>query len=324
MLLDIFWLIFGLALVLAGASALTDGASALAKKWGMSDLTVGLTVVAFGTSAPELVISVTSAISGNAGLAIGNVVGSNIFNVCMIIGITALVRPIRVTKGVMAADLPLVILSALVLLVMGNARLLDGSPVNILSRVDGIILLMFFIIFMYHTFSSAKDADPDDPTAEEGGKMKEMKGWKAALYVVGGLAGLILGGDKFVEGASGIASCLGVSDAMIGLTIVAAGTSFPELATSITAAVKGKPGLAVGNVIGSNIFNIFMVLGCSATVRQLPFGSVGNVDLLVLAGSCLLFWLFGRYYKELLISRLEGAVLTACYIGYMAWLIASA
>lgn len=324
MLLDIFWLIFGLALVLAGASALTDGASALAKKWGMSDLTVGLTVVAFGTSAPELVISVTSAISGNAGLAIGNVVGSNIFNVCMIIGITALVRPIRVTKGVMAADLPLVILSALVLLVMGNARLLDGSPVNILSRVDGIILLMFFIIFMYHTFSSAKDADPDDPTAEEGGKMKEMKGWEAALYVVGGLAGLIFGGDKFVEGASGIASCLGVSDAMIGLTIVAAGTSFPELATSITAAVKGKPGLAVGNVIGSNIFNIFMVLGCSATVRQLPFGSVGNVDLLVLAGSCLLFWLFGRYYKELLISRLEGAVLTACYIGYMAWLIASA
>lgn len=325
MLLNIFFLILGLALILIGANALTDGASSLAKRWGMSDLAVGLTVVAFGTSAPELVISVMSAINGSAGLAIGNVVGSNIFNVCAIVGVTAMVAPIRVSKGVMAADIPLVILSALVLLAMGNSSLLDGASENILTRVDGIILLLFFAIFMYHTFASAKDADPaTDPTAVEAEKKKEMPVWKASLWVVAGLAGLIYGGDRFVAGASGIASGLGVSDAVIGLTIVAAGTSLPELATSVTAALKGKTGIALGNVIGSNIFNIFLVLGCSATVRPLPFGSVGNVDLLVLTVSCLLFWIFGRVYKERTITRPEGALLAACYVGYIAYLIITA
>lgn len=322
MILNIFFLILGLALILIGANALTDGASSLARRWGMSDLAVGLTVVAFGTSAPELVISVMSAINGNAGLAIGNVVGSNIFNVCAIVGITAMVTPIKVSKGVMTADIPLVILSALVLLAMGNATLLDNASENILTRVDGIILLIFFAIFMYHTFSSAKEADPvKDPTAIEAEKMKDMPMWKAGLWVAAGLAGLIYGGDRFVKGASGIASGLGVSDAIIGLTIVAAGTSLPELATSIAAALKGKTGIAIGNVIGSNIFNIFLVLGCSATVRPLPFGSVGNIDLLVLTGSCLLFWLFARVYKERTITRPEGALLTCIYLAYILYLV---
>lgn len=323
MLLNIFFLILGLALILIGANILTDGASALAKRWGMSDLVVGLTVVAFGTSAPELVISVMSSIEGNAGIAIGNVIGSNIFNICAIAGITAIVTPIKVTKNIISADIPLVILSALVLLVMGNSSLLDGSSQNILTRVDGIILLLFFIIFMYHTFAAAKEATPEEPASKEGAERKAMPMWKAVLWVIGGLAGLIYGGDRFVAGASGIASGLGVSDAVIGLTIVAAGTSLPELATSITAALKGKTGIAIGNVIGSNIFNIFLVLGCAATVRPLPFGTVGNVDLLVLTGSSLLFWLFSYVYKERTITRPEGALLTACYVAYMLYLILS-
>lgn len=323
MLLNIIFLIVGLVLILVGANMLTDGASAIAKKWGMSDLIVGLTIVAFGTSAPELVISVMSAIEGNAGIAIGNVVGSNIFNICAIVGITALVTPIKVSKGIMRADIPLVILSALVLLVMGNSSLLDGSE-NILTRVDGIILLLFFVIFMYHTFEEAKELKPAEADAAADEKIKPMKMWKAAVWVVGGLAGLIYGGDRFVAGASGLASALGVSDAVIGLTIVAAGTSLPELATSVTAALKGKTGIAIGNVIGSNIFNIFLVLGCSATVRELPFGSVGIVDLLVLTVSSFLFWIFGYVYKERTITRPEGAVLLACYLGYMVWIVAEA
>ena len=324
MLLDVVFLIVGLVLILVGANALTDGASSLAKRWGMSDLVVGLTVVAFGTSAPELVISVMSAAEGNAGLAIGNVVGSNIFNVCAIAGITAMVRPIKVTRGIMTADIPLVILSALVLLAMGNSKLLDGAGENMLTRVDGIILLLLFLVFMHHTFSSAKSGSADDPAAKDAEAKNKMPLWKSVVWVVAGLAGLIYGGDRFVAGASGIASGLGVSDAVIGLTIVAAGTSRPELATSVTAALKGNPGIALGNVIGSNIFNIFLVLGCAATVNPLPFGSVGNVDLLVLTGSCMLFWLFGYVYKNKTITRLEGGLLASVYIGYMVWLILNA
>lgn len=324
MILNIIFLIAGLVLILVGANALTDGASSVAKRWGMSDLVVGLTIVGFGTSTPELVISVMSAVEGNAGLAIGNVVGSNIFNVCAIIGVTSLVRPIVISKGIMTTDIPLVILSALVLLVMGNAVMLDGSRTNMLTRVDGVILLLFFLVFMHHTFSSAKAASPADPAAQGGESKKLMPMWKSSLWIIGGLAGLIYGGNRFVAGASGIAADLGVSDAVIGLTIVAAGTSLPELATSVTAALKGKTAIALGNVIGSNIFNIFLVLGCSATVRPLPFGTVGNVDLLILTASCLLFWVFGHLYKVRTITRWEGGVLVACYTGYAAWLVANA
>ena len=325
MLLNIIYLIIGLALILVGANILTDGASALAKKWGMSDLIVGLTIVAFGTSAPELVISIMSAAEGNSGIAIGNVDGSNIFNICAIIGITALVTPVKVSKGIMRTDIPLVILSALVLLVMGNNILLDGAQENILTRTNGIILLLFFAIFMYHTFNAAKNPtlnESDDDVDKS--PVKEMPLLKSIIWIVGGLAGLIFGGDLFVDGASGIASAMGVSDAVIGLTIVAIGTSLPELATSVTAALKGKTAIALGNVIGSNIFNIFLVLGCSATVSPLLFGSVGNVDLLVLTITSLLFWIFGYVYKERTITRIEGGLLLACYVAYMTYIVLTA
>ena len=317
MILNIVFLIAGLAFILVGANMLTDGASSIAKRWGLSELVIGLTVVAFGTSAPELVISIVSAINGSAELAIGNVVGSNIFNVLAIIGITAIFAPIKIERSIMTKDIPLVLLSALVLLAMGNAPLLDGASSRILSRVDGIVLLLFFTIFLRHTFSSAKSATPAESQEIERFKTKDMPLWKSILWVAIGLAGLIIGGDQFVNGASGIASGLGVSDAIIGLTIVAAGTS-------ITAAVKGKPGIALGNVIGSNIFNILLVLGCSATIRPLPFGGIGNFDLLVLTGACLLFWIFGWFFKQRTITRAEGIILATCYMAYVAYLVANA
>lgn len=323
MLLNIFFLLLGLGLILVGANALTDGASAMARRWGVSDLVIGLTVVAFGTSAPELAISIISAVNGSPAMAIGNVVGSNIFNVLVIIGVTAIFAPIKIQRSIMTNEIPLVILSALVLLTMGNGPLLDGAPRPMITRADGIILLFFFIIFMRYTFSQAK-SDTALASEPENAPVKAMPLWKAVIWVIGGLAGLVYGGDRFVAGASGIASAFGVSDAIIGLTIVAAGTSLPELATSVTAALKGKSGMAVGNVIGSNIFNIFLVLGATATIRPLDFGGIGNLDLLVLTGACLLFWLFGWFFKQRTITRIEGIALTLCYIAYILLLILQA
>lgn len=319
MLVDIIWLVVGLVLILGGANALTDGASAVASRLGVSDLVIGLTVVAFGTSAPELAISIISAASGSAPLAVGNIVGSNIFNVLVIIGVTALVRPIVVEKTVMTAEIPIMIVVSLIMLALGNSAWLNGSGTNMITRVDGIFLLLAFLLFMRRTFAMAKSDAPqaDEPAAKPG----KMPAWKAAVWIIGGLAALVWGGDRFVAGATGVARALGVSEAVIGLTIVAAGTSLPELATSVVAAVKGKPGLAVGNVIGSNIFNVFMVLGLTAVIKPLPFGSIGNYDLGTLVASSVLFWLFGWFYKKRTITRIEGAILAACYVAYTVFLL---
>lgn len=323
MILDIIYLVIGLALILLGANWLTDGSAAIAKRFGISDLVVGLTVVAFGTSAPELVISVMSALNGSAGLAIGNVVGSNIFNILVIIGITAMVKPIRVEKSVMTNELPLTLLSSVVLLAMGNAVILNGASESVLTRVDGILLLLFFAIFMRYTFAQAHALpEPEsDPAAQDVSQKPPMSTAKAIALVIAGLAGLVGGGNRFVAGASGIASGLGVSEAVIGLTIVAMGTSLPELAASIVAALKGKSDLAIGNVIGSCIFNAFFILGTAATISQLPFGTIGNVDLLTLCGASLLFLIFARVYRERTITRAEGALMTAGYVAYTTWLI---
>ena len=304
-------------MILVGANALTDGAAAVAKRFQISDLVIGLTIVAFGTSAPELVISVMAALGGSADMAIGNVVGSNVFNVLMIIGITALVMPIKVGQGTLSKEIPLVILASFALAFLGNDILLDGDTANIISRIDGLILLCFFLIFMRYTFAIARNGGDE----AEGEKIKEMPIWKSALFIVGGLAGLVFGGQFFVDGASGIASALGVSESTIGLTIVAGGTSLPELATSVTAALKKNSGIAIGNAIGSNLFNIFFVLGCSATISPLPMGGINNIDMLVLIGSAILFWLVGWFFKKRTITRVEGALLVVCYIAYTAFLI---
>lgn len=319
MIVNILILIGGLALILLGANGLTDGASSVAKKWGVSDLVIGLTIVAFGTSSPELVISLVSAIEGSAELAIGNVVGSNIFNILMIIGCVALVMPIKVEKSIMSKEIPLVILSAFALLFCANDIILNGEEANVISRIEGLLLILFFAIFMRYTFSIAKNGG-EDATEE----VKTMSGIKATLFIVGGLAGLIFGGQLFVDGASGIAKSMGVSESIIGLTIVAAGTSLPELATSIVAALKKNPGIAIGNVIGSNIFNTFLVLGCASTITPLPMGGINNVDILTMVGATVLFFIFGWLYKKRTITRIEGAIMIACYIAYTTYLVMQA
>lgn len=325
MWLDILLLLIGLALILFGANWLTDGASAVAKRWGVSDLVIGLTVVAFGTSAPELVISVVSAIHGSAGLAVGNVVGSNIFNVLVIIGCVAVLAPIKVDKGNMTNDIPLVILSSLALLVCANSMMLDGLPENVISRSEGLLLLLFFMIFMRYTFSIARNA-VNGAEAVDGADAdaKKIPLWKSALLIAAGLAGLIFGGEWFVDGASGVARGLNVSESVIGLTIVAAGTSLPELATSMVAALKKNTELAVGNVVGSCVFNVFMVLGVSAVIRPLRLGGIGNFDLLTLVLASVLFWFFGWQIRTRTITRVEGVLLLAVYVAYTSVLIYNA
>lgn len=316
MILDIVRLIGGLALILYGANWLTDGASAIARRLGVSDLVVGLTIVALGTSTPELVISVLAAVGGNAPMAVGNVVGSNIFNVLAIIGIVAIVKPIPICRSVMGEQLPWVLLTAAIVVATGLSPWLDGTPA-VVSRVEGIILLLLLVMFMRRTLLSARE----NPGSEAGGNTRQRKVWIACLMIAGGLGALIFGGDIFVDGASAIASLIGVSDAVIGLTIVAAGTSLPELATSVVAARKGSPDMAVGNVIGSCVLNIVLILGTAATITPLSFGGVGPLDMAVLGLSALLFWLTARCGGTRIITRLEGVLLFAVYVGYIALLV---
>lgn len=313
MVLLIAKFVVGLLLIIKGADWLTDGASDIARRFNVSSLVIGLTIVAFGTSAPELVVSVISAVKGQTDLAIGNVVGSNIFNSLAIVGATALICPVACSKGNIRYDVPLCLLASIVLFVMANDTLLDASN-DVISRSDGIVLLCFMAIFLSYSItlginSSNNAIDKKQSSTTHLGK--------AALLFVIGLAGLIIGGEWMVDGASGIAKCMGVSQSVIALTIVAAGTSFPELITSIVAARKGDTDMALGNVVGSNIFNIFFILGTSAIISPLHGGNIGIIDFLTLVFGAALIWVFcrfGRKYHR--ITRVEGAALTMCAIIY--------
>ena len=317
--MNILLLIGGLILILLGANGLTDGAASVAKRFHIPPIVIGLTIVAFGTSAPELTVSVSSAIKGSADIAIGNVVGSNIFNTLMIVGCTALFAPIVITRNTLRKEIPLCILSSIVLLICANDVFLDKAPENILNRVDGLLLLCFFVIFMGYTFAiasktvTATQTEQIEPsTIEEETEIKSLPWWKSILYIIGGLAALIFGGQLFVDGATGIARNLGVSESIIGLTLVAGGTSLPELATSI---------VAIGNVIGSNLFNIFFVLGCSASITPLHLSGITNFDLFTLVGSGILLWLFGLFFAKRTITRIEGGIMILCYVAYTVVLI---
>ena len=315
--MDILLLLGGLVLILIGANVLTDGSASVAKRFRIPNIVIGLTIVAFGTSAPELTVSVSSALKGSADIAIGNVVGSNIFNTLMIVGCTALFAPIVITQNTLRKEIPLCILSSIVLLICANDVLLNHAKTNVLSVTDGLLLLCFFVIFLGYTFAIASSGNPNEQEEE----IKVLPIWRSALYILGGLAGLIFGGQWFVDGASNIARNLGVSESVIGLTLVAGGTSLPELATSIVAALKKNPEMAIGNVIGSNLFNIFFVLGCSATITPLSLTGITNFDLLVLVGSGILLWLFGLFFAKRTITRIEGSILILCYIAYTVILI---
>ena len=312
MILLIAKFIVGLLLIIKGADWLTDGASDIARRFNVSSLVIGLTIVAFGTSAPELVVSVISAVKGQADLAIGNVVGSNIFNSLAIVGVTAIICPVACSKGNIRYDVPLSLLASVVLFVMANDTLLGASS-DVISRSDGIVLLCFMAIFMAYSItlginSSHDVVDKEQPAAPLG---------KSVLLFLVGLAGLIVGGEWMVDGASGIAAHMGVSQSIIALTIVAAGTSFPEMMTSIMAARKGDTDMALGNVVGSNIFNIFFILGTSATITPLQRGDIGMIDFITLVFGAALIWVFcrfGRKYHH--ITRLEGVVLAVCAVVY--------
>ena len=324
--MNILLLIGGLILILLGANGLTDGAASVAKRFRIPPIVIGLTIVAFGTSAPELTVSVSSALKGSADIAIGNVVGSNIFNTLMIVGCTALFAPIVITRNTLRKEIPLCILSSIVLLICANDVFLDKAPENILNRVDSLLLLCFFVIFMGYTFAIASkpvtmEQQAEHPVIEEETEIKSLPWWQSILYIIGGLAALIYGGQLFVDGATGIARNLGVSESIIGLTLVAGGTSLPELATSIVAALKKNPEIAIGNVIGSNLFNIFFVLGCSASITPLHLSGITNFDLFTLVGSGILLWLFGLFFAKRTNTRIEGAIMILCYVAYTVVLI---
>lgn len=316
--MNIVQLIGGLLLILVGANILTDGASSIAKRFNISTLVIGLTIVAFGTSAPELTVSVVSALKGSSDMAIGNVMGSNIFNTLMIVGCTAAIVPISMTKGTLSKEIPLCILASVVLFICANGVWIDHAPTNSINQSDGLLLLCFFLIFLGYTFAIAHNGESNEQPL-----IKQMPIWKAALFIIAGLVGLVYGGDFFVNGASNIARNLGVSESVIGLTLVAGGTSLPELATSIVAAIKKKPEMAIGNVIGSNLFNIFFVLGCSATIHPLKIQGINNVDFGVLIGSCVLLYFFGLFFKKRTVTRWEGIVMVLCYVAYTVYLIKS-
>ncbi|MEY4135141.1 MAG: hypothetical protein RL386_1491, partial [Bacteroidota bacterium] len=307
-------LVGGIALVVLGANLLVEGASSLAKKLKISDLVIGLTVVAFGTSTPELTVSVVSSLSGEGDIALGNIVGSNSFNVLFILGVSALIYPLRVHRNTIWKEIPLSLLAGLVLWALVSDHILDGSANPGLTRAEGIALLGFFAIFLYYTFIVARSA----PAEELHNKVKTYPIYVAILMVLGGLGLLVFGGRWMVDGAVQIAEALGMSKSAIGLTIVAAGTSVPELATSAVAAFKRNSDIAIGNVVGSNIFNIFFILGTSAVVHPLGLGNISMLDLGVVVFSSML--LFVKSYDSK-ISRLEGGILISIYVVYVAYLL---
>ncbi len=317
MLISLLKLIFGAAFILIGADLLTSGATQIARRFKVSELLIGLTVVALGTSLPELTVSLLSALEGKAEMAVGNVIGSNIFNTLVILGATALICPVRVSKQVIAKDIPWSILAGLILLIVASGHFINGDVNNVITRQSGLLMLCLFFVFIYYTILVAKAENTESDDEEE--SIPFMPVWKILLFLVIGICGLVFGGDAFVDGASQLAFLMGLSESFVGITIVAAGTSLPELATSVVAALKHKSGMAIGNAIGSNIFNIFLILGVSSSITPLSMGSITIVDLLVQLLCCVIVWFFARTSYTL--SRIEGALLLLMYGGYMTYLL---
>ncbi|MBR5955267.1 MAG: calcium/sodium antiporter [Bacteroidales bacterium] len=317
-ILQILILIAGLALILFGAEILVNGASSIARKAGLSEFVIGLTIVGMGTSAPEFVVSMIGAIGGNADVAVGNVIGSNIFNSMLILGITAVIMPMGMSKGMLKRDIPINLAVAALLLILGMSRILFGIGDNGLGRLEGSILLAMFAIYIWMSFHYDSQIEPFCECKND----EKSKTWLSIIMVIGGLAGLIIGGRLFVHSATAIARMAGVSDKFIAITILAGGTSLPELATCVVAAIHKKGQLALGNILGSNVFNILLILGSAAVVRPLSFASINFVDVgaLVLSGVLILTSIWtGRKKRRL--DRMDGAIMLVCWAAYMTWLI---
>ena len=317
MLLQIAILIAGLLLILFGANYLVDGSSSIARRFGLSEFVIGLTIVGIGTSTPEMVVSFLSAFKGNADMAIGNIVGSNILNTMLILGVTAIIAPLLITKSNMRKDIPLNIGVTILLIILGMNGSIFGFGKNVLSRIDGIILLGIFAWYLWNSFRSDSGDEEHDEEARTYGTTASV------FLILGGLAALIFGGKLFVNAATEIAKGFGVSDKFIAVTVLALGTSMPELATSIVAAAKGKGQLALGNILGSNISNILLILGGSALICPLSFDGMSVVDMSTLL-ACALFILISAYtFRKGKLDRIEGSVLLLMEAGYMCYLIAN-
>ncbi|HMU02328.1 MAG TPA: calcium/sodium antiporter [Saprospiraceae bacterium] len=307
-------LILGLGMVVYGANFMVDGASALAKRYNIANIVIGLTIVAFGTSAPELAISAYSAATGNSEIALGNVIGSNIANILLILGVTAMIYPLTILRNTVQKEIPLSLLAAIIIYFLINDIQYAGSGENIISFSDGIILLSFMAIFMYYMVHLAKTSgDNEDITIPNWSKYKSL------LYVLGGLILLIVGGKIFVDSAVELALKAGMSKAVVGLTIVAVGTSLPELATSIVAALKKNSDIAVGNIVGSNIFNAFLILGASSVISPLPKGGITDIDLYVCIGASVLLLFSSHFMGRFKIVKTEGIIFILCYILYIGY-----
>ena len=309
--------IIGFALLIKGADFLVDGASAIARRFEISDLVIGLTVVAFGTSTPELFVNIIASAKGSTDIAIGNVLGSNIANVFFILGVSSIIYPLSVTKGTVWKEIPLSLLAAIVLGFMANDHLIDNSNFSSLTRIDGLIFLCFFTIFLYYSYGIAREIDGMGQLVPA----EQQTLTKSLFWVCTGLVGLTLGGKWIVDGAVAMAKNLGMSESLVGLTVVAVGTSLPELATSAVAAYRRNAEIAVGNIVGSNIFNVFFVLGISSIIKPLPFQTRNNLDIGVVILSSLLLFLFMFTGKKRSLDRWEGAVFLVLYAAYIVFLI---
>lgn len=310
MLIDLLLIVLGTVLIVWGADRLTEGAVAIAAKMHIPEIIIGLTIVAFGTSAPEFAVSLSSALKGTADMAVGNIVGSNIFNTMFIIGVAAFVLPIATTRAMVKKDIPFAIVASIILLAL-------CAYDRELSRWDALILLVVLCIFMYNTIRAGKAGKLDEQAAE----VHTMATWKAIAWFIVGLGCLVFGSNLFVDSASSIARTLGLSDAVIGLTIVAGGTSLPELATSVVAARKGNSAIAIGNVVGSNVLNILLILGLTGVISPMANLQLLPLDYALMLLSMVLLWLFSR--TKFRIERWEGLLLIVLYIAYVAFLISN-
>lgn len=308
--------VVGFVLLIYGANLLVEGSASIAKKLNISSIVIGLTIVAFGTSAPELIVNIFASVQGNTEIAIGNILGSNIVNILLILGVSSIIYPLATKENTVWKEIPLSLLAAILVGVMVNDTLIDGGTFSGLTKIDGIVFIAFFIIFLYYTFGISKVSGENTDL-----EIKDMSYMKSSLYIVGGLLGLVFGGKWIVDGAIKIAEGFNVSQSLIGLTVVAIGTSLPELATSAVAAYKKQSDIAIGNVVGSNIFNIFWILGLSAVINPLPFSKDSVIDIIMTIVASLILFLIMFIGKKHTVERWQGVIMILIYIGYVAYLI---
>ena len=321
-LIQIVVLLSGLILILGGANYLVEGSSSIAKRFGISEFVIGLTIVGIGTSAPEMVVSFLSSMKGNADMAIGNIIGSNIFNTMMILGITALISPLVITKNNLKRDIPLNIGVTILLIMMGMSfTFFSIGDSDQLSRLEGTVLLLIFAWYLWRSFKNDSSDEENSDETEENSVNRNIP--ISAIMIAGGLAGLIFGGRLFVDSATAVAKIFGVSDKFIAITVMAAGTSMPELATCVVASLKGKGQLALGNILGSNISNILLILGGAALINPLSFAGMSYVDFGAVMISAIFIYLSALLFRKNALDRVEGALLLLMEAGYMWYLISN-